>query len=364
MHNKKLRELLDSKNKLDTMKASRKDTTLGSLFEIIRGHAASLHAALKQSWHCGCKKPHIAGLQLQQCEPSEESDRDFFMAFNISEEPSQTAISRREVIVSLKKTIEIEAPAQTRPDMSYKTNLSNGDIRLLRHNFEHSKSNPQVRKITRPKFFSSSSTTLVNAPSPSLRGLFSRGDSGNGYLKGCESPSDSNSSLTLAKKSVRIDIPFAVESLESSQIRPSTLQIEEPEQKTGTEIKDLCSEICKSSDRTCHGYLVDDRQRHHIIRATIPEEDEEADTQDSSATEFEYITLETLLHAGSEWALTRRQRFEVACILASSVLQLQSTPWLAERMQKSSILFYRQGDRIFADRPVSTFGPSPRHVVL
>jgi len=177
------------------MKASRKGTTLGTLFERIRGHAASLHVALKQSWNCGCTKPHVAGLQLQQYESSEGPDPDFFMAFNVSEEPSQTAIRRREVIISLRKTIEIEAPAQTRPSVSHKMNLSNGDIGTLRHNFEHSKSDPQIHKVTRPELFSSSSTTSAGTHTLSLRSLFSRSDSGNGCPKGCESPNDSNSSL-------------------------------------------------------------------------------------------------------------------------------------------------------------------------
>lgn len=179
------------------MKASRKDTTLGTLFEQIRGHAASLHAALKHSWNCGCTKPHVAGLQLQQCESSEAPDPDFFMAFNVLEEPSQTAIRRREVIISLRKTIEIEAPAQTGPTVSHKMNLSNGDIGTLRHNFEHSKSDPQVQvhKVTRPKFLSSSTTTLAGTHASSLRGLFSKRDLGNGSPKGSESLNHSNSSL-------------------------------------------------------------------------------------------------------------------------------------------------------------------------
>ncbi|KAF8851604.1 hypothetical protein BDZ45DRAFT_141974 [Acephala macrosclerotiorum] len=368
VHNKKLRELLDSKNKLDTMKASRKDTTLGTLFERIRGHAASLHAALKQSWNCGCTKPHVAGLQLQQREFSEEPDSEFFLAFNVSKEPSQTAIRRREVIISLRKTIEMEAPAQTRPSVSHKMNLSNGDIGTLRHNFEHSKSDPLIHKVTRRKLFSSSLTTSAGTHASSLRGMFSKSDLGNGCPESCESPNNSNSSLlsgetlpsktewhrktvAMTKKSVRIDISVAVKALESTQMQLSALKIVEPEEESGAEIKDLCSEICKSKEGMCHGYLVDDKQRHHIVRAMILEEDQEDISQINVATESEYINLETLLQVRSEWRLTRRQRFRVACILASSVLQLQSTPWLAEKMQKKSVLFYRQGDKILADRP-------------
>ena len=148
----------------------------------------------------------------------------------------------------------------------------------------------------------------------------------------------------------------AVEALEPTQMQLPTLKIVEPEEESGTEIKDLCSEICKSKDGICHGYLVDDKQRHLIVRAMIPNENQEDVSQINVVTESEYINLETLLRARSDWRLTRRQRFKVACVLASSVLQLQSTPWLAENIQKKNVLFYRQGDKIFADRPVGIVG--------
>lgn len=63
--NRKLRELLDSSDKLDTLKIKRKDTTWGTIFECIRRHASSLHMALTNGWQCDCASPHSAGLRLQ-----------------------------------------------------------------------------------------------------------------------------------------------------------------------------------------------------------------------------------------------------------------------------------------------------------
>jgi hypothetical protein len=52
-----------------------------------------------------------------------------------------------------------------------------------------------------------------------------------------------------------------------------------------------------------------------------------------------YITLETLLSKSSQIHLTRRQRFLIALILASSHIQLHPTPWLKLKWTKKNILF-------------------------
>jgi hypothetical protein len=52
-----------------------------------------------------------------------------------------------------------------------------------------------------------------------------------------------------------------------------------------------------------------------------------------------YITLETLLSTSSPIGLTRRQRFQIALILASSHVQLHSTPWLKSKWSKKDVLF-------------------------
>jgi hypothetical protein len=103
-HNRRLRELLDSNDKLDRIKASRKDTTWGTIFESIHEHADSVHTAIKKRWNCGYTKPQLAGLRLQKCLSGD--DPVFSMAFNIPDELYELPTHAREVIISMKKTCQ------------------------------------------------------------------------------------------------------------------------------------------------------------------------------------------------------------------------------------------------------------------
>src|SRR3954467_1264317 len=81
--NRKLRELLDSNDKLDSLKSVRKDTAWGAIFECIRKHASSLHTAVSRGWQCDCANPHLAGLRLQQRTVGGWSS-SFNLAFGVS----------------------------------------------------------------------------------------------------------------------------------------------------------------------------------------------------------------------------------------------------------------------------------------
>jgi hypothetical protein len=160
IHNRKLRELLDSNDKLDSMKASRKDTTWGTIFECIRGHAGSVHTAIKKSWNCNCTHPHVAGLRLQK--RSTGHDPDFSMAFNVPEEIHKPPIRAREVIISIRKdppngdkTPQMSpspSPGEIPPQENY--------IGKLRTNF--TQSTPQLNVVSRPALH----TSLSASPSP------------------------------------------------------------------------------------------------------------------------------------------------------------------------------------------------------
>jgi hypothetical protein len=58
-----------------------------------------------------------------------------------------------------------------------------------------------------------------------------------------------------------------------------------------------------------------------------------------------------LLQGEGDMRLTRHESYKVVSILASSLLQLQGTPWLAETMEKNNIFFCRRDNKIFVDRP-------------
>jgi hypothetical protein len=63
------------------------------------------------------------------------------------------------------------------------------------------------------------------------------------------------------------------------------------------------------------------------------------------------VSLDTLLRSNDDSKLSRHQRYQIASILASSVLQLQSTPWLTERLDKRHILFSKRGVNIVPEHP-------------
>jgi hypothetical protein len=53
--------------------------------------------------------------------------------------------------------------------------------------------------------------------------------------------------------------------------------------------------------------------------------------------------------------LSRLERYKLASILASSLLQLQTAPWLVDDLEKRKIMFYRQGSKVLIERPYMNF---------
>lgn len=58
-----------------------------------------------------------------------------------------------------------------------------------------------------------------------------------------------------------------------------------------------------------------------------------------------------LLNATLKLRLARKQRFGLAIILASSFLQLQTTPWLPNKLDKKGIYFEFNGKTVFTEQP-------------
>jgi hypothetical protein len=110
------------------------------------------------------------------------------------------------------------------------------------------------------------------------------------------------------------------------------------------EIKDLCSRLQALDPKsTCVGYIVDKDQYYHEL--VFVQKSIEPPHKDS------YISLETLLGDGQVTSFNRQQRHKTACVLASSLLQLQTTPWLTETFGKEDIWFYKHDLTILFDHP-------------
>jgi hypothetical protein len=110
------------------------------------------------------------------------------------------------------------------------------------------------------------------------------------------------------------------------------------------EIQDLCSTL-KDLDlkATRLGYLSDQENQKHELHFLTEEL--------ASPGSLELISLRRLLVTDGDVRLTRQKRYKVACILASSLLQLQTTPWLRGNLTKNNIFFYHQGSEVLVDQP-------------
>lgn len=153
-----LRELVDSTDKLSGMKAKRKDKTWANIFDAIRKHASSVHAALRAGWSCQCA-PHTASLRLEQRKTGEDWDSSFNLAFGVPQNTQM--IVRREVTVKVRKrkTGVVAATKSSVPTgvMQDTSNKTQAGLNVLRQNFE-SKSTSQINLVPRPPLPSSAST--------------------------------------------------------------------------------------------------------------------------------------------------------------------------------------------------------------
>ncbi len=138
---------------------------------------------------------------------------------------------------------------------------------------------------------------------------------------------------------MRLDVPVD-DPLRAVSTPTLGTQLPDTETIQIAEIKDLCSTIrspCLIDD--CLGYLSDGERMHELRPISACEENDEG----------VYVSLEDMLQAGG--ILSRQKRFKMAAILASSLLQLQTTPWLIEKFEKRNIFFYQQQENIIVDYP-------------
>ena len=96
----------------------------------------------------------------------------------------------------------------------------------------------------------------------------------------------------------------------------------------------LCQILGGKGGGKCMGIIGHDDETYHLHPFTKRKR-----PNDSGV-----LTLDHILSANVENLLTRRQRYYIALLMASSVAQLQFTPWLRTGLTKEDILFFRCED--------------------
>ncbi|CAG8956661.1 hypothetical protein HYFRA_00012205 [Hymenoscyphus fraxineus] len=345
--NEKLRRLFTSHERLQTSRSmsSRKVMKWGHIFECIRCHASSVHMALRKGWNCSCEKSHSTALRLERRHDGGWSS-EFYMAFDIQTDHVKPLDIRREVLIRTRKEdVKVDVPSMA-PGISGLQPVLN----QLRRDFEpESKSSPQVNVMPHPPLKSTSSET-PSSISSHVRSVFSRNSSiGSSTII---STSNATGVLHADTGSSRLRIPhrskpkksvgFRVETQQVTFVpKPEPCQPQPIQPEVTTEIKDLCS-VLKSPNMatSCFGYLCDDEDHHHEIIQLFD--------KPQAMDETKSVSLEQLI---GNRKLNRQQRFIIATILASSLIQLGTTPWMTQKMEKRSIFFNQTKSKVDLEHP-------------
>lgn len=110
----------------------------------------------------------------------------------------------------------------------------------------------------------------------------------------------------------------------------------------GGPISNLCSSLDQGSDRCC-GYITKEDYRYYVYRVSRQQ-----------IEHFDCITIDQILRNGVSPAPSRRQRYTLSFILASSFLQLLGTPWIPDSWKKTDIVFInndKNSDVFLLDQP-------------
>lgn len=118
------------------------------------------------------------------------------------------------------------------------------------------------------------------------------------------------------------------------------------------EVKDLCASILQLRDRASTiGFSLDNENK---LRGAYLIDASEAYVPTTESVSLENLLEHPPLVNGRRSKLSMKERYSLALTLASSVLYLNSTPWLASEWTARDILFHRTSDSL---RPIDMERP-------
>ena len=293
-HNSEIQNLLGNSERLEPMRKRRK-SPITTYFHQIRSQAQSLHAALTRAWQCGEFSAHSAKLLLENRVTCDENGGPDIK--------DPTAIKFNVFFGH-----EREEWIDTSSLLSSPSDWCAAEIRMVDPNDSFARrASLSTEAGSRP--------SLLEASSKYQSNISSRG---------------STASEADARR---------VSFLENNP-KDTTVSFDDD----ATEMIDLCSVLQnRSSCRSLLGYLKDSTERRHSLSLV--------ERPDLSFSEMQRVlSLEELLGAKDDASVTpnlpRRTRLSIAVILANSMLQLHTGPWLCETWGKRDIYFLQGRDGI------------------
>ena len=148
------------------------------------------------------------------------------------------------------------------------------------------------------------------------------------------------------RKSVRMNLPVEIPLRQKLHCAPKVSIVEDLPlpKEVSCQIEDLCTTLFSlPTENSCLGYIADEKARHHEVR---PIKGSRPISRSGHP-----VSLQSLLAGENGVRLSRQERYKIASVLAASILQLQTTPWMTDRFDKRHIFFYHQDARVLAEYP-------------
>ncbi|TVY53885.1 hypothetical protein LCER1_G004426 [Lachnellula cervina] len=339
-HNQRLRDILGSSDRLAGLRQARvsRSSVNAGLWKFWN-HGNTLFNLLTEAWSCKCQPFHHANLLLQhRASPTVNFRVVFwFQKQLIAGQPWMWQDT------SIKLLEELSTPTVIKLHVPAPTNGASKDIASQPASPQVPTQIPAVNPAISP-LESSRNVNVKEVNKSSRRSFMDK-----------FKPHKTQKSLTappgIQPPSAPTKQPASTESEANPVPKPKgrvafvdNVTPESVEDPMNPKIADLCTKIASCSpDLPKYGCLKGGTL-HYLVQPLCK----------AAKEPQQHITLETLLGSSSPVNFTRRQRLQIALILASSHVQLHPTPWLKSKWSKKDILFlYDPEDpsKVCTDRP-------------
>ena len=288
----------------------------------IRDHAKSLHHVLKLGWSCTCQFAHLANLHLE-LRQLEVTPR-FKVSFPATH--SSSPLWKETSIHPLEPEDVLESPLSSeRIDQQSHNGLAQAKIEP-RKSLQNREGN--TRSIVK-----ADSRIVLGAPS-------------NSAIRGQETYGFENTTTTAKKVVWGSHKPL---SLPKQQVEASKFQ-RQSDNLESTKIASLCFTLQQERhDSVGLGCLYDEQRKHEVFivsQPSIKPLGETVSLHEILSYESKDLSLgppaSHIAQASGRKipCLTKKNRLQLAVTLASTALQLQTTPWLDQTWNRRDILFH------------------------
>ncbi|KAG8528974.1 uncharacterized protein KY384_006663 [Bacidia gigantensis] len=317
-NNEELRKIFTSSERLAS---HRKKRRMPNAFKRIRDQACGLYSALQTGWRCQCP----------QADPSHHANLLLEKRFDGIK--ARKHIKRPQSESSITVLFWVQKNSQKDQLIWHET-----EIRLL--------------EADDCQIVHQMSTLSHNAQNADFNGIVKTFETG-------------SAGLTLPFRKRPKHVTFPQITLQPPKLKETSHQL--------IEIADLCAAVQKACSGQGHlplGYLKDlDNRRHAFYPSTPPPVfDKEVETISLASL---LLKSDPGLEAAHTYKLSRFERYTVAVVLASSLLQLYSSPWVGETWSKEDIHFMKAPagalqsvliDRPYISRKFTSYTPETCHL--